>query len=185
MFFEAPIDAMSYCTLQAKKGNNVRDTRYVALDGLKKKTVLNYIAITQYQLGKKNEKLDKVGLAVDNDAAGTNFVKKMQEYQLDAIKELNSPKSAQEPYDFGKDIERELNHVDQQNYVLSQAPKLMSVQPSSKYGKDWNDALRVSNIQQKPAIASLAKIGNKKKKQVHSPQIQEQAHDTLERGMEL
>lgn len=185
MFFEAPIDAMSYCTLQAKKGNNVRDTRYVALDGLKKKTVLNYIAITQYQLGKKNEKLDKVGLAVDNDAAGTNFVKKMQEYQSDAIKELNSPKPAQEPYDFGKDIERELNHVDQQNYVLSQAPKLMSVQPSSKYGKDWNDALRVSNIQQKPAIASLAKIGNKKKKQVQSPQIQEQAHDTLERGMEL
>ena len=185
MFFEAPIDAMSYCTLQACKGNDVRDTRYVALDGLKKKTVLNYIAITQYQLGKKNERLDKVELAVDNDEAGNNFVKKMQEYQLGAMNELHTPKSDQEPYDFGKDIERELNNTDQQNQVFATAPKFESMQPSVNYGKDWNDALRASNskIHQKAPLTST--IGVKKTNQTQSTFTRLQNTPELNQGLEL
>lgn len=185
MFFEAPIDAMSYCTLQACKGNDVRDTRYVALDGLKKKTVLNYIAITQYQLGKNNERLDKVELAVDNDEAGNNFVKKMQEYQLGAMNELHTPKSDQEPYDFGKDIERELNNTDQQNQVFATAPKFESMQPSVNYGKDWNDALRASNskIHQKAPLTST--IGVKKTNQTQSTFTRLQNTSELNQGLEL
>lgn len=187
MFFEAPIDAMSYCTLQACKGNDVRDTRYVALDGLKKKTVLNYIAITQYQLGKNNERLDKVELAVDNDEAGNNFVKKMQEYQLGAMNELHTPKSDQEPYDFGKDIERELNNTDQQNQVFATAPKFESMQPSVNYGKDWNDALRASasnsKIHQKAPLTST--IGVKKTNQTQSTFTRLQNTPELNQGLEL
>lgn len=119
-FFEAPIDAMSYYQLNPRKLTN---TRFVAMDGLKKETVANYINLTNQQLAKQGRQLKSVGLAVDNDEAGNNFVKKMQQFQARTGKE-------------GK------VHLNFESY-----------QPSSKFGKDWNDVLKaVSKNRQKTMV---------------------------------
>lgn len=147
MIFEAPIDAMSYCTFQAQEGQFIRDTRYVALDGLKKNTALNYIAITQKQLATRNEKLKSVSLAVDNDAAGNKFVDEMKIAQAAAIKdqaEQLAPRREGDKVDFAKELAeaqyRLNNQINEKNEVLTNSPSFTRILPP-KNCKDWNDTL--------------------------------------------
>lgn len=143
MIFEAPIDAMSYCTYQALLGKSIRDTRYVAMDGLKEKTALNYIAITQKQLAAKNDKLTSVSLAVDNDTAGNSFIQKMINDQNIAFHEQKNIECSDSLTDFAKDLY--LSEITEKNKILIKTPVYTGAQPSVQLGKDWNDVLISGN----------------------------------------
>lgn len=97
LFFEAPIDLMSYYELH---GEQLKDVRLVAMDGLKKATISRYVADLladgQYSKVKKPKEIsgfldvlvkttdylkehpDFITLAVDNDEKGLAFVEKLQ-----------------------------------------------------------------------------------------------------------
>lgn len=92
IFFEAPIDLMSYYELHK---DNLEGTRLVAMNGLKENTIGNHLVesfgfkgtlqkfndtLTKNGLTKDDvlNRLPKIKLAVDNDAKGREFVEKMQ-----------------------------------------------------------------------------------------------------------
>lgn len=110
IFFEAPIDMMSYYELNKHNLNNVK---LISMDGLKESTVARYltehiitdeamkktldfsnavgymnfiIKDTDYFDGNKNA--DVITLAVDNDSAGRNFIEKLEKIGLKFQTEL-------------------------------------------------------------------------------------------------
>lgn len=110
IFFEAPIDMMSYYELNKHNLNNVK---LISMDGLKESTVARYltehiitdearrktldfsnavgymnfiIKDTDYFDGNKNT--DVITLAVDNDSAGRNFIEKLEKIGLKFQTEL-------------------------------------------------------------------------------------------------
>ena len=120
IFFEAPIDMMSYYELHKEKLNNVR---LIAMEGLKEITLARYVTehiITNSESRKtldysksltyldyilknttyfeEEKNLGVINIAVDNDNAGINFINKLQErglkFQIDLPqKELDREKS--------------------------------------------------------------------------------------------
>lgn len=110
IFFEAPIDMMSYYELNKHNLNNVK---LISMDGLKESTIARYltehiitdeamkktldfsntvgymnfiIKDTDYFDGNKNA--DVITLAVDNDSAGRNFIEKLEKIGLKFQTEL-------------------------------------------------------------------------------------------------
>ena len=110
IFFEAPIDMMSYYELNKHNLNNVK---LISMDGLKESTIARYltehiitdeamkktldfsnavgymnfiIKETDYFDGNKNA--DVITLAVDNDSAGRNFIEKLEKIGLKFQTEL-------------------------------------------------------------------------------------------------
>lgn len=110
IFFEAPIDMMSYYELNK---NNLNNVKLISMDGLKESTVARYltehiitdearrktldfsnavgymnfiIKDTDYFDGNKNA--DVITLAVDNDSAGRNFIEKLEKIGLKFQTEL-------------------------------------------------------------------------------------------------
>ena len=97
IFFEAPIDMMSYYELNR---NNLNNAQLIAMDGLKETTISNYLSqhlIPNVDTSKINfleflkrettffeeEKNQNVlTLAVDNDKAGKSFIEKLKSYNI-------------------------------------------------------------------------------------------------------
>ena len=104
IFFEAPIDMMSYYELHKEKLNNVR---LIAMEGLKETTLARYVTehiITNSESRKtldysksltyldyilknttyfeEEQNIGVINIAVDNDNAGINFINKLQERGL-------------------------------------------------------------------------------------------------------
>lgn len=104
IFFEAPIDMMSYYELNKHNLNNVK---LISMDGLKESTVARYLTehiITDEARRKTldfsnavgymnfiikdtdyfdhNKNTDVITLAVDNDSAGRNFIEKLEKIGL-------------------------------------------------------------------------------------------------------
>lgn len=69
-FFEASIDAISYASMHK---NSIQDTRFVAMEGLKKETVFDHLKKATEDLGGG---LSSISICVDNDKAGDNFFEK-------------------------------------------------------------------------------------------------------------
>ena len=110
IFFEAPIDMMSYYELNKHNLNNVK---LISMDGLKESTVARYLTehiITDEARRKTldfsnavgymnfiikdtdyfdhNKNTDVITLAVDNDSAGRNFIEKLEKIGLKFQTEL-------------------------------------------------------------------------------------------------
>ena len=110
IFFEAPIDMMSYYELNKHNLNNVK---LISMDGLKESTVARYLTehIITDKARKKtldfsnavgymnfiikdtdyfddNKNTDVITLAVDNDSAGRNFIEKLEKIGLKFQTEL-------------------------------------------------------------------------------------------------
>ena len=110
IFFEAPIDMMSYYELNKHNLNNVK---LISMDGLKESTVARYLTehIITDEARKKtldfsnavgymnfiikdtdyfddNKNTDIITLAVDNDSAGRNFIEKLEKIGLKFQTEL-------------------------------------------------------------------------------------------------
>lgn len=110
IFFEAPIDMMSYYELNKHNLNNVK---LISMDGLKESTVARYLTehiITDEARRKNldfsnavdymnfiikdtdyfddNKNTDVITLAVDNDSAGRNFIEKLEKIGLKFQTEL-------------------------------------------------------------------------------------------------
>lgn len=110
IFFEAPIDMMSYYELNKHNLNNVK---LISMDGLKESTVARYLTehiITDEARRKTldfsnavdymnfiikdtdyfdhNKNIDVITLAVDNDSAGRNFIEKLEKIGLKFQTEL-------------------------------------------------------------------------------------------------
>ena len=110
IFFEAPIDMMSYYELNKHNLNNVK---LISMDGLKESTVARYLTehIITDEVRKKtldfsnavgymnfiikdtdyfddNKNTDVITLAVDNDSAGRNFIEKLEKIGLKFQTEL-------------------------------------------------------------------------------------------------
>lgn len=110
IFFEAPIDMMSYYELNK---NNLNNVKLISMDGLKESTVARYLTehIITDEARKKtldfsnavgymnfiikdtdyfddNKNTDVITLAVDNDSAGRNFIEKLEKIGLKFQTEL-------------------------------------------------------------------------------------------------
>lgn len=110
IFFEAPVDMMSYYELNKHNLNNVK---LISMDGLKESTVARYLTehiITDEARRKTldfsnavdymnfiikdtdyfddNKNTDVITLAVDNDSAGRNFIEKLEKIGLKFQTEL-------------------------------------------------------------------------------------------------
>ena len=110
IFFEAPIDMMSYYELNK---NNLNNVKLISMDGLKESTVARYLTehiITDEAMKKTldfsnavgymnfiikntdyfddNKNSDVITLAVDNDNAGRNFIEKLEKIGLKFQTEL-------------------------------------------------------------------------------------------------
>lgn len=78
-FFEAPIDLLSYLSLNRSKLTNCR---LISMDGLKQQTVFQAIKNTLKELKGNGRDLESITLCVDNDSAGKEFIDKLQNYNL-------------------------------------------------------------------------------------------------------
>ena len=110
IFFEAPIDMMSYYELNKHNLNNVK---LISMDGLKESTVARYLTehiitdgvrkksldfsnavgymnfiIKDTDYFDNNKNTDVITLAVDNDSAGRNFIEKLEKIGLKFQTEL-------------------------------------------------------------------------------------------------
>lgn len=72
-FFESEIDAISYYDLSIKAGKPLKDTRFIAMDGLKKENFISYLQKAVKALANEKKQLSDVALGVDNDDAGQKF----------------------------------------------------------------------------------------------------------------
>ncbi|PKR83041.1 DUF3991 domain-containing protein [Heyndrickxia camelliae] len=81
-FFESPIDLLSYLSL---KRHELRNCKLISMDGLKQQTVLATIKRVREELKEYNRDISSIKLCVDNDAAGLDFIKKMESYQYKRI----------------------------------------------------------------------------------------------------
>ena len=110
IFFEAPIDMMSYYELNK---NNLNNVKLISMDGLKESTVARYLTehiitdearrrtldfsnavgymnfiIKDTDYFDDNKNADVITLAVDNDSAGRNFIEKLEKIGLKFQTEL-------------------------------------------------------------------------------------------------
>ncbi len=119
VFAEAPIDLMSYYELHK---DELQDVKLVAMDGLKKSVISRYVAdmLTdgKYSQTMSAEQIrgaldalnqttnllqehpDMITLAVDNDEAGQNFVKGLQEDGIPVVSDLPPRQANQEKMDW-------------------------------------------------------------------------------------
>ena len=119
VFAEAPIDLMSYYELHKDK---LQDIKLVAMDGLKKSVISRYVAdlLTDGKYSQTmsrdqirgaldalnqttnllQEHLDMITLAVDNDEAGQNFVKGLQEDGIPVVADLPPRQANQDKMDW-------------------------------------------------------------------------------------
>ncbi|WP_024343927.1 PBECR4 domain-containing protein [Streptococcus equinus] len=127
VFAEAPIDLMSYYELHK---DELQDVKLVAMDGLKKSVISRYVAdiLTdgKYPQTMSNEQIrgaldalnkttnllqehpDLITLAVDNDEAGQNFVKGLQEEGIPVIPDLPPRQAAQKKMDWNDYLKQEV-----------------------------------------------------------------------------
>ncbi len=119
VFAEAPIDLMSYYEVNK---DDLQDVKLVAMDGLKKGVVSRYVAdlLTDGKYSQTmsrdqirgvldalnqttnllQEQPDLITLAVDNDEAGQNFVKGLQDDGIPVIPDLPPRQTAQKKMDW-------------------------------------------------------------------------------------
>lgn len=81
VFFEAPIDLISYLDLH--KGG-LKDTWLISMSGLKATTIGQCLNMATAQLKRYGQTINSVKLAVDNDESGKAFVKKMSNWEIQA-----------------------------------------------------------------------------------------------------
>ena len=126
VFAEAPIDLMSYYDLHK---DELQDVKLVAMDGLKKSVISRYVAdiLTdgKYSQTMSSEQIrgaldalnkttnllqehpDMITLAVDNDEAGQNFVKGLQEDGIPVVSDLPPRKESQTKMDWNDYLKQE------------------------------------------------------------------------------
>ena len=126
VFAESPIDLMSY--YQTNK-DNLSDVRLVAMEGLKKGLISRYTAdfLTDGRYSKEKpreavigaldviaettktfkEKPNLITLAIDNDEAGLDFIKKLKEDKIPFIVDLPPRRDGQEKMDWNDFIKQE------------------------------------------------------------------------------
>ena len=127
VFAEAPIDLMSYYELHK---DELQDVKLVAMDGLKKSVISRYVAdmLTdgKYSQTMSNEQIrgaldalnkttsllqehpDMITLAVDNDEAGQNFVKGLQEEGIPVVPDLPPRQTTQKKMDWNDYLKQEV-----------------------------------------------------------------------------
>ncbi|HFR3626244.1 ArdC-like ssDNA-binding domain-containing protein [Streptococcus suis] len=143
VFAESPIDLMSY--YQANK-EHLKDVRLVAMDGLKKALISRYTAdfLTEGRYFKEKpreavigvldvlatttktfeEKPDMITLAIDNDEAGLDFIKKLQEDKIPFQVDLPPRQEGQEKMDWNNFIKEEAKMPS--TYQLDRARKKLA-----------------------------------------------------------
>lgn len=127
VFAEAPIDLMSYYELHK---DELQDVKLAAMDGLKKSVISRYVAdmLTdgKYSQTMSTEQIrgaldalnkttnllqehpDMITLAVDNDEAGQNFVKGLQEEGIPVVPDLPPRQAAQKKMDWNDFLKQEV-----------------------------------------------------------------------------
>lgn len=108
VFSEAAIDAISYFELKGQEFDEKTRVHYQSLEGLKDN--IFYKSIERYE--KRYSKLPgEIILAVDNDAAGDAFVKKILSDQRVKDYQAKGVKFKRETANFGKDWNEHLQHI--------------------------------------------------------------------------
>lgn len=79
IYFEAPIDLLSYFSLNRSTLSNCR---LISMDGLKHQTVFNTLKLAQNELKEVGSEVESITLGVDNDKAGIEFINKMESIEL-------------------------------------------------------------------------------------------------------
>ncbi|MCK1995443.1 DUF3991 and toprim domain-containing protein [Peribacillus muralis] len=78
-FFEAPIDLLSYLSLNRTK---LMNCRLVSMDGLKQQTFIQTVKNSLKVLREHGRDIESITLCVDNDSAGKDFIDKLQKYEF-------------------------------------------------------------------------------------------------------
>lgn len=78
-FFEAPIDALSYLTLNRTTLSNCQ---LKSMDGLKLETFVQTVRKAVKELEKTGKQIESITLCVDNDSAGREFIEKIKAYDF-------------------------------------------------------------------------------------------------------
>lgn len=113
-FFEAPIDALSYLTLNRSTLSNCQ---LKSMDGLKFETFVQTVKNTMKDLEQAGKKLESITLCVDNDNAGREFIDKIKGYDFqrkDGMKIIinsdipNLPKG-QDKWDWNNELKLRVN----------------------------------------------------------------------------
>lgn len=78
-FFEAPIDLLSYLSLNRSELSNCR---LMSMDGLKQQTLVMTLKKTSKELNELGRNIKSITLCVDNDAAGQQFINKFKDYEI-------------------------------------------------------------------------------------------------------
>lgn len=78
-FFEAPIDALSYLTLNRFTLSNCQ---LKSMDGLKLETFVQTVKKAINELEKSCKQIESITLCVDNDSAGIEFINKIKNYDF-------------------------------------------------------------------------------------------------------
>lgn len=73
-FFEAPVDLLSYLTLNKQE---LMNCKLISMDGLKEQTVYKTVEKVRNHLDKFDRDISSIVLCVDNDKAGRQFIEKM------------------------------------------------------------------------------------------------------------
>ena len=166
IFFEAPIDMMSYYELNKHNLNNVK---LISMDGLKESTVARYLTehiITDEARRKTldfsnavgymnfiikdtdyfddNKNTDVITLAVDNDSAGRNFIEKLEKIGLKFQTELPPQLKNKEKTDWNevlivqKKLEKSKGEINmEQNIGNKTGEKILEKLVDSKKLTQW------------------------------------------------
>lgn len=108
--FESPIDALSYWQLNIKK---LKDVRLLSMSGLKDMTFLHSVTSLQ----REGHDIEKVIMAVDNDEAGRNFIKKANESYT--FKEGSFVAEYPENKDWNEDLQKRIKKEKQLNNEMT------------------------------------------------------------------
>lgn len=155
IYFEAPIDMMSYYEL---KKETLENTQLIAMNGLKEAVVARYFIEqllkenidideldiknpaeemkwiakkTNYFKAKENEKL--ITLAVDNDEAGKNFIEKLESYKIKLQKELPTIENVQGKIDWNELLQNRKENKTNMNELEKQKEEILSEKIVKKF----------------------------------------------------
>ncbi|GAF66440.1 hypothetical protein BTS2_3341 [Bacillus sp. TS-2] len=123
-FFESPIDALSYFSLNKNLLNNCR---LQCMDGLKEVTIFQTVKQVRNELLKYGRDIKELNLCVDNDKAGNDFIKKLKEAKyiradgqyVDMVGNVPGLPEGETKWDWNNELQSHVNKSLKKNIAIS------------------------------------------------------------------
>lgn len=120
-FFESPIDALSYLSLNK---STLTNCRLVSMDGLKHKTVYKVMERTTKELLKEGRSIKSSVLCVDNDTAGKEFIAKLKGFKIGGVpitSDIPNLPKGREKWDWNNELKLTSEKIIKKNHDMNLA----------------------------------------------------------------